>query len=678
MPADVDLFDLDFSITPPTGHAQPFPLTLGPGRQPNDTRFVMISASGMHDEGAWLSMMPMDDDPPVGFSTVYAMAPGSLTEGVYSQRIPDDLGVDGSVRWFKPKGGWRHFCVAMFTARGLDPSYTPVGGHLTVTHIAGSGQATVDAVTVPGAGFLVYMLGTLGDPGSGLWPAWPSAMGVPATGGWQHVVASEKSGKDFDEFDTNPNIMVIERPVAAAGSVGQVVIPVGESGAAFCGSWLFFKPAPDVVTAGSPITVTDSCGTPVTSSANNPHTKGDPITVTDSCGIPSNPVHGYAIPDPYQLTGDPIAKTELTWSATVPDGATLTIRTSINNGLSWDLATNGGPIPRLVEGDIVTRQVLFQAELTRQTADDPLPKLHWMHPRITYTKATDELLPTFYGGVERSKTKISPIGGRSGQGSGTKVSIRALDPSRNVKLAKWYQNFVAPVGITYDELMWRMVQSRRPRQTLRSQVTTTDRTTDTSPIVFGLDKGAGDPLKDLGGVATAVGHEAFWGVLGEFITQPVPDPRRGPISWDFDQSVNPRIIEEETEINDHLIVNGWILEAASTASKNAFIAVAINEDPSHPHNVHRIGERFETRRFTHIDNPEQLQAAADALLFNSMGMATTVKVGITPHPGMLCGDVTRFASDVIAGRFLLQAYELSDDTTAQQELTLFRQTNYNP
>lgn len=694
MPATVTFRDPAVSITPPTGHAQAYPLLLGPGRQPNDVRFLMVSASGSHDAGATSSMMPMQDDPPPGFSTAYAMAPGDLTEGCYYYRIPADLGAESSVAWPKPKGGWRHFCWATFTGRGLDPAHTPVGGHLTVTHEAGSGTAIVASVTAPGAGVLVYMLGTVPDPGSGgLWPAWSGAMGVPVSGGWKHIVATENSGEDFFEFDSSNNIMVIGRPVGGAGAVGTVTVPISKCGAAFAGLWLFVQAAPDGSSSGGAITAIDSVGTPSSSSATNPHSIAAPIVVTDSVGTPSNPLHGYLIDDPTELDGNPVAGSITRWSATVPAGATLTVETSLNNGASWDVATNGKPIPRLRNGDTSVRRVLNRVTFTRTSAAGPMPVLHSIEVWAHTTRSEDELLPTFYGAVDKAKTKVT-AGSSGGSGSGgggagvvsrgggmhgggAVMRIHATDPSRLIKLAKWQSPIVFGAGLTYDELLRAMVLDRRPNQKLFNQVSL-GRTLEDSPITYGLN-GGGDPLQDIKDVAISAGGEAFYDTIGAFCSRPVPDPRRGTPVWVFDRA----IIESEDEIDDHLVVNGYVIKGESTASANPVSAFAFNTDPASRFNIFPppvgIGMRIETLTFPLAETEEQCQAIADALLLDSMGLAQTVTLRVPPHPGLLAGDIVRVDSPAtgVVGNFMVQGYQLPDSPTSDMTITCFRQTD-NP
>jgi hypothetical protein len=242
MPAQLQFFDMSVSVTPPSGHHEPLPITLGPNWQPNDIRLFFVSASG--SSGSTTLMMPMNPDPPTGFTAAYSLNPGRETHAVYYRRLVAG-DADTSVEWTKPPG-WRHFMVSMLTVRGVSPTTNPTGGKLGVTYIADDAttSGTVDAITVPAAGAVVLFVGNIPAPVKVAWPQWAVAMGVPA--GWTHLVATEKSGQDFFAFDTSPSLMVVGKTFTAAGSTGPVVFPAGKGTPAFASLYAFLTPAPDV------------------------------------------------------------------------------------------------------------------------------------------------------------------------------------------------------------------------------------------------------------------------------------------------------------------------------------------------------------------------------------------------------------------------------------------------
>src|SRR5882724_608986 len=126
---------MSVSVSPPGGHLEPVPITLGPNWEPGDVRLVLASASGSSGDSTTL-MMSMHPDPPTGFTASYSLNPGVETHGVYYRRLTAaDTDTLGGVYWTKPSG-WRHFMLSMMTVRGVSPTTNPSAGPLNnISHI---------------------------------------------------------------------------------------------------------------------------------------------------------------------------------------------------------------------------------------------------------------------------------------------------------------------------------------------------------------------------------------------------------------------------------------------------------------------------------------------------------------------------------------------------------------
>lgn len=247
MPATLQFFDMSVSVTPPNGHLEPLPITLGPNWQPNDIRLFFVSGSGSQSNLSL--MMPMLTDPPPTFTTAYALDQTHETHGVYWRRLVEG-DVDQFVDWAKPPQ-WLHFMTAMLTVRGASPTVNPTAGTLStvanrITYITEDSNfsTTVSSITVPGAGTMVFCIGNIAAPSQNPWPQWPVAMGVPT--GWTPLVATANSGNTFYEYDTNPCVDVVANSYGSSGSTGSVVFPSGQGAPAFYGLYCFLTPAVDV------------------------------------------------------------------------------------------------------------------------------------------------------------------------------------------------------------------------------------------------------------------------------------------------------------------------------------------------------------------------------------------------------------------------------------------------
>lgn len=243
MAATLQFFDMSVSITPPTGHLEPLPITLGPNWQPGDVRIVFVSGLATATAGNETEAdIPMDPDPPTGFTDGYSREPGWGTHGCYFRRLVAGDNSTGVV-WPKP-AGWRHFMIGFLTVRGSSPTTDPTAGDIAVTSNAGVATADVPSVSVPGAGTMVFFVGNTPSPDKTPWPNWGIAMGAPT--GWTNLVATEKSGGDFYEYDTNPALIVVGKSYASSGSTGTVTFPTARGKPAWAGMWAFITPAADV------------------------------------------------------------------------------------------------------------------------------------------------------------------------------------------------------------------------------------------------------------------------------------------------------------------------------------------------------------------------------------------------------------------------------------------------
>lgn len=243
MAAALQVFDMSVSATPPTGHQEPMPVTLGPNWQPGDIRLMFISAAATPAAGSETEQdIPMNPDPPTGFTSAYSRTPGWDTHGTYYRRLVSGDNSTGVV-WPKP-AGWRHFMLGFLTVRGASPTASVTAGDLRVTSSTGTATATAASVAVPGAGAMIFFVGNVPSPEKTPWPNWAGAMGAPT--GWTNLVATENSGATFYQYDTNPAVIVTSKSYASSGSTGSVSYPIARGKFAFAGMYAFITPAADV------------------------------------------------------------------------------------------------------------------------------------------------------------------------------------------------------------------------------------------------------------------------------------------------------------------------------------------------------------------------------------------------------------------------------------------------
>lgn len=417
-----------------------------------------------------------------------------------------------------------------------------------------------------------------------------------------------------------------------------------------------------------------------------------PASTRDGAGLAANGLYGYWISDPLVLPGTPVTGSIVRWQATVPGGTTLLVQTSINNGASWDLATNNQPIPRLRERDVTTQFVLARIVFTRPTVGSTSPKVSYFEMDVSTDASVDELVPVGHGmidkvtvttsvgafgsgsssGAPNSSGVISKGGGQSG--GGTAIKVHVTDLSRAIKRNVWQQPFTVAGGTNYGTAAQQMVVNRLPDQTVFA-ISSTTRTTG-GPLIFGLQQG-GDPWQDIMELAQAIGFEAFFDAKGVFVFRPVPDPRIGDPVWTFGDPSNPQIVEASRELSDEQTFNDIVVIGQATASANAVSAEAFDNNPASPTYIlgpyNRVTQRL---TFTNIFAQDQAQAAANATLYNSLGAADTVTITVVPMPALEPGDIVKIVSSNINvnGTYMVNSMTISLSPGDPMQLVCFKQS----
>lgn len=704
MPAQIQFIDPEAYNSPMPGQSEPLPITLGPSWQANDIRLVFNIFSNYYYYGnnIWGYYGP-NPFPPAGFTVGHDPGGSSLAhqnEWAAWRRLTASDVDNRAISW--QERYWLFFGLLMITARGVDRASSPTFVDVGVTQLQTPSRIRFPSVTVPGAG--VMLLICLTGNGSGQWstgqspdvstvPTTGSSLGVPA--GWTPIVATEKSGSDYYPYDTNTGMIVLGKYFSAAGSTGTVDVPCAYTSGAIVtgqvsayGFTCYLKPAPDVTTSGTAATSIVAAGgtagtVTIGNSPTSAGTPADPIAVAGGQGF--NPCYGQ-FTGTVLLPGDPVTSSLVAWEATVPTGAALTVETSLNNGLSWDRARNNQPVPRLLEGNRSTRQVLIRATMTRLSHLGPKPVLHKLRLRIPTDSGVFEYLPIGYGVIDEPKLKISPspsssnAGGagvktRGGgqMGGGPLLKIHAVDPSRLMKLAGWQMPYIIPIGKNYVDAAVDMVKDRLPWLTRFSTVSTS-RVVEGSPLIYGLDQQQ-DPWKDFQELLGAIGYEGFFRPDGTLRIQPIPDPRYQEPVWTIAIG-RSWITEVERVWSDEFIKNCIIVEGESTSSKNPVSALAQDDDPTSDTSIYgRLGLRTQRGKFPHINTTAQAQIAATGILYNSLGLGDTIRVSIPPIPVFETGDPVKLVVPQVKslGVYVIQSMDTPAIPGGDQQLDLFKQ-----
>lgn len=733
MPAQLSFFDMEASAQTPN-YGEPVAVTLGPNWQPGDIRvwcnfwFLNYSDSAL---GTYYNgnngLVPAGFTafgPGANFSTNTGSTPSTEGPGVISWRrlLPGDVDTfvvitPGGLNWPGTAASWAY---ALFTVRGVDPGTNPSLGYLGPFpgQAWGAGplgllSSNTNSVSVPHAGTMVYWVSTsayVENPnqpdGQYLFSA-PCSLTCPT--GWANLVATANSGSSYYEYDSNPASMVIARSFGAAGSTGGITIPHGlSSNTNFQGLYAFFTPAPDVsAIAGNASTTTTATAATYSTSSTVTASTGSAST-SSSASTCFNATLGYWVSDPLVLTGDPVTGSIVRWNAVTPLGSTVTVQTSINNGASWDVATNNQAVPRLTEGDITTHTVLAKITFTRTRPPTLFPGLgvypnpslfpNGSPPKVTSFEldvsadvSVDEVVPIGHGMIDSvtvtstagttgsgSSTNVagatSVIGQGGGQtGGGTCLKVHVNDLSYAIKRNVWQMPYTVPSGFNYGAAIEAMVLNRLPDQKAFN-ITSTTRTCPL--LLYGAQQG-GDPWQDISELAQAIGFETFFDATGTFVCRPVPDPRIGDPVWQFNENTVHLVAQAQRELSSQQTFNDIVVVGQSTSSANPFSAEAYDDDPASPTYILGRYERVSQRlTFSLITSQDQAQDTANAALFNSLGAADTVTLTVVTMPALEPGDIVKVVcSNVNAnGTYMINSMTTPMSPADPQVLTCFRQS----
>lgn len=677
------------------------------------------------------NILPTDNYQALGYSISWRrLIPGD-TNTFVTYQLPEAMNV---------------FSTMLLTVRGVDPAWDPGSaagadwGFLSFPNASNINIA--NSVSVPGPGTLICLCTSYPAPQvTTSNPPWVTAQytgfSISAPTGWTNLVATSSSGSTFYPYYANSSAIAVAKSYASATTTGSILFPAGPSAnPAMDGIYVWLKPAPDVVaTTGNATTTTTATAATYSSSTTVRATAGSAST-TSSASTAFNLVLGYWISDPLALTGAPVTGSIVRWNPVTPPGSTVTVETSINNGTSWDVATNNQPIPRLREGDTATQNVrakitfsrvappslypgpgvsLFPSETIWPSTSSVYPaasaydlqpvifpganlfptgsppKVTFFELAVSSDASVDELVPIAHGMID--KVTVHATSGTTGGGSSTNVvgstgvvsrgggqtgggvalKIHVNDMSYAIKRNVWQMPYTIPSGLLYTDAIKAMVLNRLPDQTAFNLSSTT-RTTPV--LVYGVQQG-GDPWQDIMELAQAIGYEAYFDASGTFVCRPVPDPRLGDPVWEFDELVTPLVAEAQRELSSDQTFNDIVVIGQSTSTSNPFSAEAYDDNPISPTYVlGQYGRVSQRLTFSLITSQDQAQDVANATLYNSLGTADTVTLTVVPHPALEPGDIIKVnCSNIKAnGTYMINSMTTPLSPADPQILTCFRQS----
>lgn len=505
--------------------------------------------------------------------------------------------------------------------------------------------------------------------------------------GWTEITATENSGANYT--DDGGGCLLEGQSFPTGGTIPGSSPPSTTP----YGFWwsLGIKWLADItVTVGTAVTETDTANAATPSLLSKvTFPVQTALSEIDTAGQVFSPLTGIHTRNPLILPGDPVSASRVSWDSTVyAVGSTVIVQTSIDNGLTWQDATQNGAVPNLPAGNTTIKSVLSRAILTRAAVIDQSPRVRSLEVDVACDGSVDEMVSLGVFLIE--EVEINLVGGTSGgsggssgggdgitgdgggnSGGGLTLSISGTDLSLIISRKAWTDVYYLPYGTRYDEAIMAIIQDRKP-DTVFNFISTEH---TTPQLIFGTEQG-NDPWQDVSDLAQAIGCELFFDANGICTLRPVPDPTQGDPVWEFDDGMSPTVVAIDRVLNDQTTYNYIVVTGETTSTDAPVFAIAQDDNPSSPTYVDGdYGIKPYYWQSPEVLTVDQAQQAADALLRLSLGAADNTTVTVVPMPALEPGDIVavNVAETKNNGNYLVNSMTTSVSAAEAQGLTVYRQ-----
>lgn len=255
---------------------------------------------------------------------------------------------------------------------------------------------------------------------------------------------------------------------------------------------------------------------------------------------------------------------------------------------------------------------------------------------IKYPDGTTEVVPLGWFFISKSQVSDVPGGASSSTGGTPGIAIEAYDAARKIQRAK----FVSPYTIAVGTNVVAAIQAIIARTFDNLEYDVID-TTVVTPAVLTFDVDS-DPWAAATGLATSIGCELFFDVLGRVVIAPPLDVDALP-SPDFSyiDGHGSSLLDLEVIFTDDPGYNGVVLTSDAPGDDAPPIrSVVWDEEPTSP--TYHQGAYGEVPFFVTdntITTQDQADAACAALLATLLGYASQLAITTAVNPALCSGSV---------------------------------------
>lgn len=482
---------------------------------------------------------------------------------------------------------------------------------------------------------------------------------VPTPSGLTRVAERARAGAS----DSSHGMLLGTQEFPAGGATGtnSVAMPLTDS---YVSTAVFLYTNPDItVPVGVASTETDTAFAFTPSLLNLVTFPVGAAVESDTAGHLYTPLSGRWTAPSLPVPEGVVTASVVHWTQTVPPGTSVVVETSIDGGLTWQPATNFGPVPHLSVGTTAVREVLHRGNYTRSSVLQPSPRIRDIQIDVTVDQSHDELCPLGVFTINDVSVVDSP--------AGVTVEIAGADLSRRVARNRWSGTYLIRGFPTYDLAIRRLILNRMPDAIFN--FATSNR--EMSKTVLG-QSGSTDPWADARRLAEDIGMELYFDAAGQATLRDEPDPATDSPVWEFEDTSFPTVTALTRQILDEDTYNQVVVEGEASGNTAPVRAVAQDLDPASPtYILGPYGINSITIRSAGVTTTEQARDAADAKLLRAKGATEKVVITAVPNPAIEPGDVvtvTRGLSKV-EGQFIVDAITMPLSPTDAMTITSRRQ-----
>lgn len=364
------------------------------------------------------------------------------------------------------------------------------------------------------------------------------------------------------------------------------------------------------------------------------------------------------------LPDEPVIWSQVLWDAEVPDGASLVIKTSLNNGATWQEATNGGPIPLLAPESKVAKAVLVKAEFAKQSGVSLGPVLNRLSVDIDTNTSRTEVVPCGVFVITDTTVTDGP--------GGLEIQLDGLDLSLLVQENSWEGVKTFASGTNLGLVIKQIIQDRYPAAKFKFSDTAM-----VAPAMLTVGASAGNnPLSDAQRIAQFCGMELFVDYAGYFVLQNQPDPSIDPVVYTFSDRAKPTMTKVMRRLSRAESFNVVVVSGETSGTAAPVSATVADNDPLSPsYYLGKGGKRVKRVVSKLVKSVGDAMTMAQALLLKLKGAGETIEISAVPNPALEEGDtvaVERTKAGLNAN-YLLDAFEINFSVTGDMTFAGRRQ-----